>query len=193
MFPTEPGGFDREMEYSISKLNTFAVVAAGVATGHKIKPFAGKRWIDFAGPSGTYPSISFSSAYYGTTDGTKTGPKLPPNFYTGKIVVIGATAPVILDIHPTPTDPLMPGPEVQANAIATVLNGFPLSSVPGWVDVLLIVVLGVAVPLASIWVRPADLDRDRGGCSGSCSRSSSSSCSTPAGSCRSCIRSGRWS
>ena len=29
----------------------------------------------------------------------------------------------------------MPGPEVQANAIATVLDGFPLSSVPGWVDV----------------------------------------------------------
>ena len=36
----------------------------------------------------------------------------------------------------------------------TVLNGFPLSSAPGWVDVLLIIVLGVAVPLASIWVRP---------------------------------------
>ena len=50
LFPTEPGGFDREMEYSISKLNTFAVVTAGVATGHKVKPFAGKRWIDFAGP-----------------------------------------------------------------------------------------------------------------------------------------------
>jgi adenylate cyclase len=155
LFPTEPGGFDREMEYSISKLNTFAVVTAGVATGHRVKPFAGKRWIDFAGPSGTYPSISFSGALYGTRDGTKNGPKLPPNLYTGKIVVIGATAPVIQDIHPTPTDPLMPGPEVQANAIATVLNGFPLSSVPGWIDVLLIIVLGVAVPLASIWVRPA--------------------------------------
>ncbi len=157
LFPTEPGGFDREMEYSISKLNTFAVVTASVATGHKVKAFTGKRWIDFAGPSGTYPSISFSGALYGTTDGTKNGPKLPPNIYTGKIVVIGATAPVLQDIHPTPTDPLMPGPEVQANAIATVLSGFPLSSAPGWVDVLLIVVLGVAVPLASIWVRPAIL------------------------------------
>jgi adenylate cyclase len=154
LFPTEPGGFDREMQYSISRLDTFAVVTAGVATGHKIKPFGGKRWIDFAGPSGTYPSISFSSAYYGTTDGTKNGPKLPANFYTGKIVVIGATTPVLLDIHPTPTDPAMPGPEVQANAINTVLNAFPLSSAPGWVDVLLIIVLGVAVPLASIWVRP---------------------------------------
>ncbi len=154
LFPTEPGDFDREMEYSIGKLETFAPVSAGVAAGHKVKPFTGNRWIDFAGPSGTYPAISFSSAYYGTADGTKTGPKLPSNTYTGKIVVIGATSPVLQDIHPTPTDPAMPGPEVQANAIATVLDGFPLSSVPGWVDVLLIVVLGVAVPLASIWVRP---------------------------------------
>jgi len=155
LFPDEPGGFDREMEYSINKLDTFAVVTAGVATGHQIKPFSGKRWIDFAGPAGTFPSVSFAQAYYGTTTGTSTGPKLPSNTYTGKIVVIGATAPVLLDIHPTPTDPGMPGPEVQANAIATVLGGFPLSSVPGWIDVLLIVVLGVAVPLASIWVRPA--------------------------------------
>ncbi|HEV3387933.1 MAG TPA: adenylate/guanylate cyclase domain-containing protein [Solirubrobacteraceae bacterium] len=154
LFPTEPGDFDREMEYSIGKLETFAPVSAGVAAGHKVKPFTGNRWIDFAGPSGTYPAISFSSAYYGTADGTKTGPKLPSNAYTGKIVVIGATSPVLQDIHPTPTDPAMPGPEVQANAIATVLDGFPLSSVPGWVDVLLIVVLAVAVPLASIWVRP---------------------------------------
>jgi adenylate cyclase len=154
LFPDEPGGFDREMAYSINKLDTFAVVTAGVASGHKVQPFTGKRWIDFAGPSGTFPSVSFAQAYYGTTTGTKIGPKLPSDTYRGKIVVIGATAPVLLDIHPTPTDSAMPGPEVQENAIATVLNGFPLSSVPVWVDVLLVVVLGVAVPLASVWVRP---------------------------------------
>jgi adenylate cyclase len=154
LFPTEPGDFVREMVYSIGNLDTFAVVTAGVATGHKVKPFAGRRWIDFAGPASTYPAISYSGAYYGTTDGTKNGPKLPPNFYRGKIVVIGATAPILQDIHPTPTDPGMPGPEIQANAITTVLDGFPLSSVPGWVNVVLIVLLGIAVPLASVRVRP---------------------------------------
>ena len=101
-----------------------------MATGHKVKPFAGKRWIDFAGPSGTYPSISFSSAYYGTPTAPRSARSFRPT-YTGKIVVIGATAPVLQDIHPTPTDPAMPGAEVQANAIDTVLNGFPLSSVAG--------------------------------------------------------------
>ena len=101
LFPDEPGGFYREMQYSIAKLNTFAVVTAGVATGHKIKPFSGKRWIDFAGPAGTFPSISFAQAYYGTTTGTKTGPKLASNTYTGKIVVIGGERPVLQDIHPT--------------------------------------------------------------------------------------------
>jgi adenylate cyclase len=155
LFPDEPGGFYREMQYSINKLETFAVVTAGVGTGHKIKPFSGKRWIDFAGPAGTFPSVSYAQAYYGTTTGTRTGPKLPSDTFTGKIVVVGATDPVLLDIHPTPTDSAMPGPEVQANAINTVLDGFPLSSVPGWVNVVLIVVLAVAVPLAGVWVRPA--------------------------------------
>jgi adenylate cyclase len=154
VFPDEPGGFYRQMQYSINKLDTFAVVTAGVATGHKIKPFSGEKWIDFAGPSNTFPSVSYAQAYYGTTTGTKTGPKLPSNTFTGKIVVIGASAPVLLDIHPTPTDSAMPGPEVQANAINTVLNGFPLSSVPGWVDVLMIVLLAVVVPLVSLRLRP---------------------------------------
>ena len=66
----------RQMQYSINKLDTFAVVTAGVATGHKIKPFSGEKWIDFAGPSNTFPSVSYAQAYYGTTTGTKTGPKL---------------------------------------------------------------------------------------------------------------------
>ena len=46
----------------------------------------------------------------------------------GKIVVVGATAPVAQDLHPTSTtgSALMPGPEIQASAILTALEGFPL-------------------------------------------------------------------
>ena len=44
----------------------------------------------------------------------------------------------------------MAGPEVHANAITTVLDGFPLRSAPGWVDLLVIVVLGVFGPLIAI-------------------------------------------
>ena len=40
--------------------------------------------------------------------------------------MIGPSAPRLQDIHETPVDALMPGGEIQSNAIATVLRGLPL-------------------------------------------------------------------
>ncbi|HEY1509749.1 MAG TPA: adenylate/guanylate cyclase domain-containing protein, partial [Solirubrobacteraceae bacterium] len=153
-FPFDPGGTIRQMQYRISNLNTLAVVAAQVATHKPVKPFSGNRFIDFVGPAGTIPYLSFSQAYWGTYSGTKTGKKLPSNFFTNKIVVIGATATNLNDIHASSTDSAMPGPEIQANAIDTVLRGFPLSGAQGWINVLLIVLLGVTVPLVAMRARP---------------------------------------
>jgi adenylate cyclase len=76
--------------------------------------------------------------------------KLPKDFFKGKIVVVGATASNLQDIHATPTDSLMPGPEIHANAIDTILRNFPLSSAPGWFNILLIVLLGGTVPLVTL-------------------------------------------
>ena len=47
----------------------------------------------------------------------------------------------------------MPGAEIWANATSTLLRGVPLEDAPGWVNVLLIVLLGAAVPLGSLRVR----------------------------------------
>ena len=47
----------------------------------------------------------------------------------------------------------MPGPEVQANAIWTALHGLPLRSVPGWVEILLLVLLAAAPALAAARLR----------------------------------------
>jgi adenylate cyclase len=145
LFPSDPGYYIRRMSYSINGLTTFPIVTAQVATGRHIRPFTGTKWIDYLGPSGTFTNLSFGDVYAGRT---------PPSVFRGKIVVIGPTAPSLQDLHPTPTDGQMPGAEVQANAIDTVLRGFPLSTVPGWINVTLIVLLGLAVPLASLRVRP---------------------------------------
>ena len=53
-----------------------------------------------------------------------------------RIVVVGATAPSLQDLHETATTKsvLMPGPEVHANAISTLLRGMPLRSAAGWVE-----------------------------------------------------------
>jgi adenylate cyclase len=145
LFPFDPGDYIRRMKYSINKLVTFPVATAELATGKRVRPFSGSKWIDYVGPAGTFPMVKFEDVYSG---------KVPPSFFKGKIVVIGPTASDLHDIHPASTDPQMSGAEVEANAIDTVLRGFPLSTVPGWVNVVLIVLLGVAVPLAALRVRP---------------------------------------
>ena len=151
-FPFDPGGVIRQMQYQISNLKTLAVVTAELATHKKVPPFTNNRFIDYVGPAGMIPYISFSQAYWGTYSGIKTGKKLPGNFFTNKIVVIGATATNLNDLHPTSTDSAMPGPEIQANAIHTVLENFPLNAAPGWLNIVLIVLLGFTVPLASVRV-----------------------------------------
>ena len=144
----------RQTVYENKNLETLSVVAAEVATHKRVTPFTGKKFIDYAGPAGTIPWISFSHAYFGTTNGKRSGPTLPKNFFTHKIVVIGATAINLNDIHATSSDSQMSGPEIQANAINTVLHNFPLNGAPGWVNIALIVLLGAAVPLVSIRVGP---------------------------------------
>jgi adenylate cyclase len=153
-FPFDPGGVIRQTQYKIQGLKTLSVVTAQVATHKRVTPFTDNKFIDFVGPSGTIPYLSFSQAYWGTYSGTKTGKKLPKNFFTNKIVVVGATATNLNDIHPSSTDSAMPGPEIQANAIYTVLHNFPLRAAAGWVNVLLILLLGLTVPLVGMRARP---------------------------------------
>jgi len=83
--------------------------------------------------------------------------QLPSSLFKDKIVVVGASAPslqAVADFHPTPTGSNMPGPEVQANAIRTAIETFPLRSIGTVWDVVLIVCLGCVVPLASLRARP---------------------------------------
>jgi adenylate cyclase len=55
-------------------------------------------------------------------------------------------------VHATSTSgsDLMAGLEVQANEISTALRGFPLKGAPGYLDVLLIVLLGLIAPVLSL-------------------------------------------
>jgi adenylate cyclase len=146
-FPFDPGQVIRRMDYSVGHLKTLAVATAQVTTGKRVDPkkFSGTTWIDFSGPARTYNSVSYVDALNGKT---------PPGVFRNKIVVIGTTSSLLQDIHPTSTDSAMPGPEIQANAINTVLEGLPLKSFPGWVTVIAIIVLGAAVPLISLRVGP---------------------------------------
>jgi adenylate cyclase len=146
-FPFDSDGAIRRFGYSYHELHSFGVVAAEIATGHPIPPSRfdnGKLPIDFVGPSETVRSIP----YYDVLTN-----RFPPGAVRGKVVIVGVTAPILQDIHPTATSAGMPGPEIWASATATLLRGVPLTWAPGWLDVLLIVLLGIAVPVGSLRVR----------------------------------------
>jgi adenylate cyclase len=154
-FPVGPGAVIRRTVYSIGGLTALDVVTAKIATHKPVDPrkFAGAgAWIDFLGPAGTFRSVSFSTVV--GYKGQPASERLPPDFFKNKIAVIGATAPNLQDLHATSTDPQMPGVEIHANAVDTILRGFPLTSAPGWLNVVLIVLMGVAVPLISMRLGP---------------------------------------
>jgi adenylate cyclase len=148
LLPDDPGGILRRVSFSVGGLRTLAVASAEVAKGHRIDPgefTRGTAWIDYYGPSETFHRVSFWKVYHGG---------LPPGFFHNKIVVVGPSAPSLQDVHPTSTASEMPGAEVQASAIETVLRGLPLRSVAAWVDLALIVLMGLAAPLASLRLGP---------------------------------------
>jgi adenylate cyclase len=146
LLPTDRGGVIRRIAYEVDGLKTFGLVAAERAGGRQIERSDfqdGRAWIDFVGPPGSIRTVSFSQVH---------GGRLPSGFFDGKIVVVGPSAPSLQDIHPTSTsgDTWMSGAEIQANVVSTALRGFPLRSVPPWVDAALIVLLALIPPLASM-------------------------------------------
>ena len=142
-------GVVRRLGYSYNGLRSFPVVSAEVFTG---KPIASSQFedgslpIDYAGPPETIHSIPYAKVLAG---------QFPPSAVAGKIAIIGVSDPILGDIHATPTTGggQMAGPEIQANATSTLLLGVPLRDAPTWLDVLLIVLMGIAVPLGSLRLR----------------------------------------
>jgi len=140
------GGVVERFRFSEGGLRSFGVVAARRAGGPRLSaanfPAEG-AWIDFRGPPGTIPAVSFSDLVRGRVDS---------RLLRDRVVVIGATAPTLQDVHPTPASSkeVMSGPEVQANAAWTALHGLPLRSAPGWAGWLAILVAGLAPALAAL-------------------------------------------
>lgn len=140
---TDPGGTIRRMLHTINKLITFPVATAEQFTDEEIgdELFTDDHgaWIDYRGPPDTIRTLPYSRTMQGL---------VPPGTFRDKVVVIGSSAPTLQDVHPTSTSggEVMGGPEVQANAIWTILHGFPLRPSSDFVDLLLIVLLSALAP-----------------------------------------------
>jgi adenylate cyclase len=150
LLPNDPGGVLRRVGFSVDRLETLAVGTTEVATGKPVDPasFDGEpAWIDYYGPRNTLKGYSFSRVLNG---------EFEKGLFRDKIVVVGPSAPTLQDLHPTSTsgDNDMAGAEIQASAIDTVRRGLPLRSVPGALEVTLIVLLGLVAPAASLRFSP---------------------------------------
>ena len=145
--PPDSDGSIRRFEYAYNDLHSFAVVAAEAASG---RPIPASRFehgglpIDYVGPAETISSIPYSKVLLG---------QFSPSAVRGKIAIVGATAPILQDLHPTATSSEMPGPEIWANAVSTLLRGVPLRNAPGWLNIVAVLLLGIAVPLGSLRLR----------------------------------------
>ena len=82
----------------------------------------GQFTVRFAGPPGSFRYISADDILAGKVD---------PVIFRDSYVLIGTSAPGLLDIRATPTSQTFPGVEIHANALNTVLTGSYLEK-PAW-------------------------------------------------------------
>ena len=106
----------------------------------------GEFLINYYGPKQTFTHLSASDVIDGT---------VKPEQLKNKIVLVGATAIALSDLHSTPYGPLVPGVEVHATIIENILNQDFLQ-LPLWVRLLSMMVIlgaGLLLGLASLYFK----------------------------------------
>jgi len=84
---------------------------------------SGRMVIKYHGPQGTYPTYTVASiinSWAQIREGTD--PQVSPNVFSGKVVLVGSSAPGIYDLRPTPFSSVYPGVEIQAAVLDNILN-----------------------------------------------------------------------
>ncbi len=96
--------------------------------------------VPYRGGKGSYPYFSLVDVLQG---------RVAVDALKGKIVLIGTTAPGLLDLRATPVDPVFPGVEIHANLIGGILDG-NIQQRPPYVvgaEFVLLLCFGVALAL----------------------------------------------
>ena len=122
---------------------SFALEVYRVArqAGVPAKPFdATSVLVNYRGGPATYLTIPYHRVVNG---------EVPPETFAGKIVLVGATSLLLHDLYRAPFAPQgdMPGVELHANTLETMLLGIPIRRVPR----LVIAGLALAAGVLAIW------------------------------------------
>jgi len=100
-----------------------------------------RQKINYYGPPGSFRQVSLAQVLEGG---------LPPGFFRSKIVLVGITAPGIVDEVSTPFSQArnrMPGVEVQANILNNLLDQSFLTEVTGWLRAAAVVLASLVLAL----------------------------------------------
>lgn len=111
--------------------------------------------LNWRGKPFTYQSVSFSDVMLDMTSKTKNRIQ---NEFTGKIVIIGSTAPSLFDLKATPMAKVFPGVEILATAIDNVKHGDYLHVWHGALTYVLLSLLLIWLTTTALYM---DLDRDK--------------------------------
>jgi len=156
-FSEDVDGSIRRVPASVQGLRSFAATAAlvsGLPSRELSSDFTGgSAWIDFPGAADTVPTYSFAAVLH---QGVPRSEWVPASALRGKIVVVGATAPDLQDLHTVGgwTAAPMSGPELEADAISTLMRGAPLRETSTALDWLVIALCALVLPaLAALRVR----------------------------------------
>ncbi len=114
----------------------------------------GRLVLRFHGPAGTYRSYSLAAiinSWARLEEGLE--PQVRPEEFAGKIVLIGGSAPGLLDLRPTPLSSVFSGVEVQAAALDNILSRDYVRSQPPLLFVILLFVFSVLTAAGATLVR----------------------------------------
>lgn len=156
-FPTDADGAIRRLTLlypeEASPQPAFALVLATLARGSPINIPAADLAPDislplnFRGPEGAFTTLSLYDVLTGAA---------PPESLRDALVLVGYTTLLEQDRHPTPFggELGMPGIEIQANALDTLLTGDWLRTPPSWFPLVTLSVVGILALLLANAPRP---------------------------------------
>lgn len=101
----------------------------------------GRVMINYYGPKGTFKHISVADILEG---------RIAHDLLRGRIVIVGATAPILHDELVTPVSSSMNGAEMHANFIASMLEGKTLSPASSYLNAGIIAWSGLMVLIFSL-------------------------------------------
>jgi len=114
----------------------------------------GRIWVNFAEPAKRSGSVSAGSLYYSVADILHE--RIPRDVLQGRIAIVGTSAVGLKDIHHTAITPYLPGVEVHANIIESIVSGQMVSRAKTnlLIELGLAVILCLLAPVAVLRLRP---------------------------------------